>query len=95
MRVFHSSPNQNLREQFVDRLTGPIIQRIGDLYRASDRAHVFFFPIDPERFVNRRVQVAHGHDAARNVVALLVARSDHLAGFDAAARSASDQQLGQ
>src|SRR5207247_6845990 len=68
-----------LREQFQDGLARAILERVGYLHRASDGAHVFLLPVDTQRFVDRGVQIAHGHDAARDVVSLFLARSASLA----------------
>src|SRR5712675_3236777 len=83
-----------LCEQLVHRLAGAIIERIGDLNRTAYRTHVLFRPVDSERLVDGRIEVAHTDHAVGDIVAALIAGSDHLARFDAAARECERPAVG-
>src|SRR5258708_32163212 len=74
-----------LCEQLVHRLAGAIIERIRVLNRTAYRTHVLFGPVDSQRLVDGRVEVAHTDTAVGDIVATLIAGAHHLARLDAAA----------
>src|SRR5215510_743655 len=54
-------------EELGDRRAGAVVERVGDLDRPADWAHVFLLPIDAEGLVDGGVEVAHGDHALGDV----------------------------
>src|SRR5581483_3941710 len=74
-----------LSEQFLDGRAGPVVKRVGNLDRPPDGALILFLPINPQRLVDGRVQIAHRDHAIGHIGPAIVARSYHLARLDATA----------
>src|SRR5262249_14764712 len=74
-------------DQFLDDLSRVVTERIGDFYRAPDRAWVLLTPINTHRFVYRGVQISDRDQAFGHLAAAFVAGADDLSPAQAASRN--------
>ena len=70
--------------QFVNRFALRVAERVGDVDRTADGGHVRLGPVDAERLVDGRVDVADRDHPVGNVRTPLVAGADDVSPCDAA-----------
>ncbi len=84
LRLWPQAPRQ-ASQQFLDRLSGIVVERVRDLYGTADGGVVLDGPIDSKSFVDGGEDIAHAGGATGYIGAVLIARSDDLSAFYASA----------